>query len=453
MVQLIKSAVESSVTATDVFAELGKQLVIYPPPEELLMPVLNEVWKVVTKTPPQKIESYIRCVTSWLDLVHRYYTEKELFVILADLSKHVDEAKLLGLPLESQNNLASFNDNKNITPTEASQGSLIQESDVLSDGVLRLLESVLTALVSRKSDYTSAILTNEHTLRLLDAFKRRRKVNLCIDILDSFNRNHTNTGDAVLINTMFDIGRSLHDSLDHMSAEGDRKQVSGLINGLIDKIDFGKIWSSNSLRMWSVVAYSTILTWCRTSWCPARGQLAVRTYGYMKGKHTKKTAAFAKACLAYCHITIASIQDTSRRLFLLLRSAQISMLNSCLPQTDTFLKAAISLIPEVSPWSIDSVSGKKLHTEVQLASYIRNLLSTLVMVPGHRTTALSTSCLVCLTPCQSFSGRKEALSSAPCTLTCSVSSLLMHSHAFPIACPTWRAMTCYIAVLPGTLSN
>ena len=247
-------------------------------------------------------------------LLHR----KGTLVILADLSKHVDEAKLLGLPLESQNNLASFNDNKNITPTEASQGSLIQESDVLSDGVLRLLESVLTALVSRKSDYTSAILTNEHTLRLLDAFKGRRKVNLCIDILDSFNRNHTNTGDAVLINTMFDIGRSLHDSLDHMSAEGDRKQVSGLINGLIDKIDFGKDLEQQLSTYVECRGIFNNLDLVQDKLVSCAGQLAVRTYGYMKGKHTKKTAAFAKACLAYCHITIASIQDTSRRLFLLL---------------------------------------------------------------------------------------------------------------------------------------
>ena len=384
MVQLIRSAVESSTTATDVFAELGKQLVIYPPPEELLMPVLNEVWRVVTKTPATLIESYVKCAAAWLDVVQRYYSEKELFVILADLTKHVEEAKRLGVPVDSRESAPRFSvANDNGMGSESNPTLLMQESEVLSDGVLRLLESVLTALVSRKSDYTSSILTNEHTLRLLDVFKGRRKVSLCMDILDSFNRTHTSTGDAVLIHTMFDIGRSLHDSLDHMSAEGDKRQVSGLINGLIDKIDFGKDLEQQLSTYVECRGIFSNLDLVQDKLVSSAGQLAVRTYEYMRGKHTKKTAAFAKACLAFCHITIASIRNTGRKLFLLLRSAQISMLNSCLPQTDTFLKAAISLIPELSPWSTEASDGKKVHTEVQLASFIRNLLSTLVLVPGH----------------------------------------------------------------------
>ena len=382
MVQLIRSAIESNTTATDVFAELGKQLVIYPPPEELRMPVLNEVWRVVTKTPADKLESYIRCAAAWLDVIQRYYGERELFVVLADLSKHVDEAQRLGVTPENKESPARAYEATG-GGKESGPSLLMQESSVLSDGVLRLLESVLTALVSRKSDYTSTILTDEHTLRLLDVFKGRRKVSLCMDILDSFNRNHSSTGDAVLIHTMFDIGRSLHDSLDHMSAEGDKKQVSGLINGLIDKIDFGKDLEQQLSTYVECRGIFNNLDLVQDKLVACAGQLAVRTYCYMKGKHTKKTAAFAKACLAFCHITIASIQDATRKLSLLLLSAQISMLNSCLPQTDTFLKAAISLIPEVRPWSSDVIDGKKVHTEVLLASFIRNLLSTLVLVPGH----------------------------------------------------------------------
>ena len=384
MVQLIRSAVVSSTTATDVFVELGKQLVIYPPPEELLMPVLNEVWRIVTKTQPEEIESYVKCAAVWLDVVQRYYGEKELFVILADLTRHVDEAQLLGIPADSKDSAPRFSDvNNKSLGAEDAPSLLMQESEVLSDGVLRLLETILTSLVSRKSDYTSSILTSEYTLRLLDVFKGRRKISLCMDILDSFNRTHGNTGDAVLIHTMFDIGRSLHDSLDHMSAEGDKKQVSFLLNGLIDKIDFGKDLEQQLNTYVECRGVFTNLDLVQDKLTSCAGQLAVKTYAIMKGKHTKKTAAFAKACLAYCHITIASIKDTGRKLFLLLRSAQISLLNSCLPQTDTFLKAAISLIPEMAPWVTESADRRKLHSEAQLASFIRNLLSTLVLVPGH----------------------------------------------------------------------
>ena len=79
----------------------------------------------------------------------------------------------------------------------------------------------------------------------------------------------------------------------------------------------------------------------------AVANLAMKAHIFMKGRHTKKTSAFVKACLAYCHVTVPSISDIFRRLELLLHCAQVALLNQCLPQTDTFLKATISLIPDV----------------------------------------------------------------------------------------------------------
>ena len=45
----------------------------------------------------------------------------------------------------------------------------------------------------------------------------------------------------------------------------------------------------------------------------------------------------------YCHHAAAVF----RKLQLLLLCAEAALLNKCLPQTDTFLKAAISYIPEM----------------------------------------------------------------------------------------------------------
>lgn len=388
MVQLIRNSVESSTIATDVFAELGKQLAIYPPPEELMLPVLNEVWRVVAKTPADKIESYVKCAGAWLDVVHAHYSEKEVLVLLADLASHLDEALRTGMGLgEGAGAGAGGPPSSSRGPAvkaEDTPSQLLQEADVLSEDVLRNLESTLTALVSRKSDYTGSILTCEHTLRILDVFKGRRKVGLCMDILDSFARSQASTGDAVLINTMFDIGRSLHESIDHMSPDGDRRQVSSLINSFIDKIDFGRDLEQQLSTYVECRGIFANLDMVQDKLVQCVVRLAVRTHLYVRGKHSKKTSAFAKACLAFCHITIASIRDTGRKLLLLLQGAQAAMLNCCLPQTDTFLKAAISLVPELPPSvAVLGEGSKRTHSEVFLAEFVRNLLSTLVMVPGH----------------------------------------------------------------------
>ena len=179
---------------------------------------------------------------------------------------------------------------------------------------------------------------------------------------------------------MFDIGRNIHDSVDVLSPDGEKRHVALLLNGFIGKIDFGK----------DLEQQLNVLVECRAIFCNLDlikdklimcvSELAVKAFKFMRGKHSKKTAAFSKACLAYCHITIPSISDVPRKLQLLLHCANVSLLNQCLPQTDTFLKAAISLVPEMPVY--EEVDSKRVHSEEKLASFLRALLSTLVVAPG-----------------------------------------------------------------------
>ena len=106
---------------------------------------------------------------------------------------------------------------------------------------------------------------------------------------------------------MFEIGRILHDAIDLLSPVGERKQTAALLNGFIEKIDFGR----------DLEQQLNTYVECRSIFCNLDEikdklilcvcNLAVRACRFMKAKHNKKTAAFSKACLAYCHITIPSI--------------------------------------------------------------------------------------------------------------------------------------------------
>ena len=84
-------------------------------------------------------------------------------------------------------------------------------------------------------------------------------------------------------------------------------------------------------------------------------QLSMKAFGFMKGRHTPKTAAFVKACFAFCHITIPSIDRLFSRLKLFLLCGQAALLNQCLPQADTFYMAAIQDIEDMGY----TLSGRK----------------------------------------------------------------------------------------------
>ncbi|CAG2119716.1 unnamed protein product, partial [Medioppia subpectinata] len=102
----------------------------------------------------------------------------------------------------------------------------------------------------------------------------------------------------------------------------------------------------------------------------------------VKGFHTKKTNSFVRACIAYSFITIPSLDDVILRLQLYLSSSYVSLINGCLPQTDSFLKTAITLIQQL-PQYIDSSDGRPKSTDPFLLSYISQLLSFLLIVPDN----------------------------------------------------------------------
>lgn len=357
MVTLAKSASVTCVGVMEVLAALGRQLAIHPPPEDQRLPLLNEVWKTVTKELKDKAESllaaggsnnsllgnFVAVTSAWLDCVQRHYSEREMLVLLGSLAQ-----KLRALGQE------------------------------VPDNVQQQLEALCASLIGQSSTFGSAVLTSEHLLSLLDVFKGTRKTQLCRDILHSL-RYQPPTRDPVLINTLFDLARVVHDSVDGLAAFDDVQYSANLLCGFISRVDFGRdLEQQLNFYVESRAAFpnfDAVKDRCVT----AVASLALRAHALVKGRHTKKTSVFVKACLAYCHITIPSLQDLLRRFELLLHCAQVSLLNACLPQTDTFLKAAISLLPEISAATVANAAT----AAERLSELLLQLLSFLVVVPGH----------------------------------------------------------------------
>lgn len=110
-----------------------------------------------------------------------------------------------------------------------------------------------------------------------------------------------------------------------MSFEDDRRQISHQIIGFIRKvtlstarllshpqcvqIDFGRDLEQQLNIYVECRQAFTNLDSVTVELVLRVALLANKAHGFMKGKHTKKTSAFVKACLAYCHITVPSLED------------------------------------------------------------------------------------------------------------------------------------------------
>ena len=67
------------------------------------------------------------------------------------------------------------------------------------------------------------------------------QVDLCKNMMTSFAQNGTTVSDPVLINSLLDVSRTLHDSLTDFSIEDDRRQFAQLICCFMTKVSYGYV--------------------------------------------------------------------------------------------------------------------------------------------------------------------------------------------------------------------
>lgn len=244
------------------------------------------------------------------------------------------------------------------------------------------LQSVIRKILTYFHDF-SVLFSMERFLPFLDMFQKDSvRVEVCRSIMEVFIRHQVEpTRDPVILNAMLHICKTMHDSVNALTLEDEKRSLSLLIIGFIRMVSFGRDFEQQ-------------LSFCvesRATFCNLEpvlvqlihtvNQLAMETRRVMRDNHSRKTAAFVRACAAYSFITIPSLSSIFSRLSLYLLSGQVALANQCLSQADAFLKAAVSVLPEV-PRSI-SVEGKLRSSESFLLDFINNFLSTLLVVPDH----------------------------------------------------------------------
>ncbi|XP_071966062.1 VPS35 endosomal protein-sorting factor-like isoform X2 [Antedon mediterranea] len=341
--ELIKECEEAGFPKHHLYSSLGTNLVLADPPEDQRLTVLNEVWKVVMK---QKVpKEYINCAEVWVEYPCKHFTKREVNTILGDIIKHM-------------------------TPNRAFEDSYQQ------------LQSVMSKVLAHMHDF-SILFAMDKFLPFLDMFQKESvKVEVCKNIMEAFAKHQKEpTNDPVILNALMFICRTMHDSVTALTLEDERSEISHLISCFIRKVSFGRDFEQQLSFYVETRAYFSNLDDMLVTLVQCVNQLAMETRAVVQGKHSRKTAAFVRACAAYCFITIPSILNVFHRLNLYLVSGQVAFLNQALTQGDAFLKAAISIIPEVP--RVITIDRKTRSTEGLLISYIQQFLSTLLIVPDH----------------------------------------------------------------------
>lgn len=342
-VDIMKECDEAGFPKHLLFRTLGLCLVVADPPENEKLQVLNDVWKVVTKL--KNTSDYMSCAEIWIEYPVKHFTKREVNTFLGDIIKHV-------------------------TPDRAFENHYPQ------------LKRVVDRILAHMHDF-STVFSMDKFLPFLDILQKESvKVDVCKTIMDAFVRHQQEpTCDPIIINAAMFICKTLHDSVNALTVEDEKRQIAVLICAFIRKISFGRDFEQQLSFYVEARATFSNLDLALIQLVQCVNLLSMRTRQIVKGHHTRKTSAFVKACAAYAFITIPSLMDVFSRLSLYLVSGQAALLNQCLSQADAFFKAAISLIPE-APSTIE-LDGKNKSSEPFLVSYVNNLMSTLLIVPDH----------------------------------------------------------------------
>mmetsp|Transcript_29295 Transcript_29295/g.41243 ORF Transcript_29295/g.41243 Transcript_29295/m.41243 type:complete len:982 (+) Transcript_29295:64-3009(+) len=332
---------EEGVPKHVLYIALGNTLVNSAPPKEHVLGILNDVWKFVSKM-ENKLE-YMQVADVYIEYVLKYCQQREVNVLLGDILRAVKDNQIY-------------------------------------EQVQPQLHSVVQKVLTQYHNFAQ-IFGMENFVPLLDLFVGQTQVDVNKSILMAFAKNAEVTSDPIIINTMFIVGKTVHDSLNTLSFQDDIRQVSKAVSAFISKIDFGMDFEKHlNFYVDCRRAFSNLDSVKFNLTIGACG-LAMRTHRIVKGKHTKKTSAFVRACIAFCFITIPSMDDALSRLRLFFLTGQVCLMNQALPQADAMFKSAIKLIQEV-PAKIDLDSQGGRSTEPAMVELLSEFSSLLLVVPG-----------------------------------------------------------------------
>jgi hypothetical protein len=210
------------------------------------------------------------------------------------------------------------------------------------------LQSIAQKIISSTKNFLELFQLDSFT-PFLDLFRGNVQIEVNKSILTAFAKVDETISDPIMINTFFAIAKNVHDSINALSFADEVRRIAKMVVAFIQKV-----WAFlmhlcllrngaivNSLARWQidfgkdVEKQLNFYVEARRAFAnldAAKGtlvrnvcSLAMKTLQLVAGKHNKETSAFVRACIAFCYITIPSMDDPFVRLYLYILSGQVAL--------------------------------------------------------------------------------------------------------------------------------
>ncbi|OAE19391.1 hypothetical protein AXG93_698s1200 [Marchantia polymorpha subsp. ruderalis] len=316
--KIVKSSIDLSMPQYMNYRLLGLKLCECSPPREFRLTVLNDVWRVwapvmgiLHGAPPGR--SWGLLFRLWQvgpDEFSLLVQEAEILIILRDIMRHVKKGEV-------------------------------------NDGVLASLESIVFKLVTHYTDL-SHVLQLDHFVDILDVFYGDTRISVYKRILSSISRSNKQVRDPVTRHAVFEAARVLHDSLDSLSSDDDRRQITRLIVRYVQLVDFDRDLEQHLAFLVDCRGTFADMDPLRVTVIHASNRLAMTTLKMVKGSHNKRTRDFVKACVTFNEITIPSINSLVTRINLFLETAEVALMNALPSHAESAVKSTLSSLQDVT---------------------------------------------------------------------------------------------------------
>ncbi|CAG0921980.1 unnamed protein product [Notodromas monacha] len=326
------------------YRSLGLCLVVADPEPETRLQLVNKVWKGVGKL--SSAEAYVSCAEVWIQFVLKHFSTKEVNAFIGNVVKHVALEK----------------DRESIYPSLHS-----------------ILDKILLSIV----DF-AALFAMDKFLPLLDLFEKESdKVEACKMIIDAYlkrvDADSEPLMDPFIIGALMNICRTMHNSLNALSVVDERRRIGNLINGFLLSVSYEKDFEAQLNFYADARAAFSILDSVMSCLVQRVNTLAMATLEIMEGVHSKKTGSFLRACVAFCFITIPSIESTLTRLDLYSLTGQVALANQCWGQAEACFQAIVDDL-KLLPKCIE-IDGRKASTDPWFEQFVMNFASALLLLP------------------------------------------------------------------------